>query len=150
MNPTLCPISALDRRYLAAAILITAGPTCNAAQDAITDQVLLGSWQISGSQSQEVLSFKGNNELVISSIQSKRDGKPIMPITYLSDAAYRFGNGACTVGQEAGNLFIARQSERCCFKTYQIGPTLVFDEIQTGTPTLLTLCKSKTLRKVPK
>lgn len=150
MNSAPYFMSTQKFRYIAAAIITVAMPACVAAQDALNEQALLGSWQVSGDQFQQVLTFKGNNELVMASIQSKRDGKPIVPITHLSDAAYKFGNAACNVGQESGNLFIARQSERCCFKAYKIGSTLVFDEVQTGTLTLLTLCRSKTLRKAPK
>ncbi len=139
-------------RHIVIAILGSALASHVAAQDAIAEAKLLGSWVVVGSPFQETLTFKGNNELAISTIQTKRDGKPIAPITHTSDAAYKFGSGECKVGQEAGNLFLAKQSDRCCFKIYHIGPTLVFDEVRASSkiPFPHSMCEGKTLRKVPK
>lgn len=123
------------------------------AQNEITEQKLLGSWLVvSHSLLQETLTltFKDENELLISTVQSKRNGKPITPITNTSNAAYKFGSGACSVEQEIGNLFLAKGSTRCCFNIYQIGPTLVFDEVRVGSQYLPpgSMCEGKTLRKV--
>lgn len=91
--------------------------------------------------------FKGNHELQVSSVQTKKDGKPINPITNIRDGAYTFGAGACSIGQAQGNLFMAQQSLRCCYKIYKMGATLVFDNIDPS-PSLI--CENKTLRKSAK
>ena len=139
-------------RRIVIAILGSALASHVAAQDAITEAKLLGSWLVVGSRFQETLTFKGNNELAISTVQTKRDGKPIAPIAHTSDAAYKFGPSACNVGQETGNLFLAKQTDRCCFKVYQIGPTLVFDEVRASSTMTFpySICEGKTLRNAPK
>ena len=151
MNCKLLALNGINLR-LELAILGLAMSSHVLAQDAATEQKLLGSWLVSGSPFQETLTFKGSNELLITTVQTKRVGKPIEPITHTSEAVYKFGAAACTVGQESGNLFLARQSDRCCFKIYQIGLTFVFDQIRSGSALSLgsDICQSKTLRRAAK
>jgi hypothetical protein len=118
------------------------------AQESLTEPQLLGAWQVMGSKFEETYIFKGNHELQVSSVQTKKDGKPITPITYIREGAYTFGSGACSLGQTQGNLFMAQQSMRCCYKIYKMGATLVFDNISPSPSTFLS-CENKTLRVIP-
>lgn len=114
------------------------------AQEPLTEPQLLGGWQVSDSRLDETYIFKGNHEFQISNVQAQKDGKPITPKTTTRDGAYTFGANACSIGQSQGNLFIAHQSLRCCYKIYKMGPTLIFDNVDTGP---VKICENKTLRK---
>ena len=117
-----------------------------ASQEAATDVTLIGVWPISGSAAKEVLTFAANGEFTISYTITKKDGKEIPPRTNVSDGAYKLAVGACTIGAERGNLWMVKESDRCCFNAYLMGRTLVLDEVRGNSLFTPHLCRSKTLK----
>jgi len=120
------------------------------AQERPPDASLLGEWQTLGSGTflYQYYIFKKNGELELKSIQTKRnDGKQIPPITHKWEGAYIYGQNACKLGDQSGELYIAKESERCCFRVNMIGRTLVLDQMKTDMGSWRGLCESKTLRR---
>lgn len=120
------------------------------AQERPLEASLLGEWQTLGSGTflYQYYIFRKNGELELKSIQTKRnDGKQIPPITHKWEGAYIYGQNACKLGDQSGELYIAKESERCCFHVNMIGRTLVLDQMKTDLGSWRGLCESKTLRK---
>jgi len=119
------------------------------AQEPITQAGLRGTWAVSGSKFEETLEFAGDGELQVATISRFKDGKPSSPIARRSQGAYSLGTNACRLGQEEGNLYIAKERDRCCFLAYMMGRTLVLDRIAAGNAIFIpSLCESKTMTRV--
>lgn len=118
----------------------------------LLEQTILGEWQTadSGTFNYQYFVFKKDGELELRYVQTRRDGKPITPTHNKSTAVYIFGTSACKVGEKVGELYIAKDSERCCFETNTIGKTLILDQIKPDLGSWRGLCESKTLRRTGK
>ncbi len=134
------------KAILVSCILSTAFAS-HAQLQPLTEATLTGTWQVSGSKSNEALTFSGKNDFVYSYVQKKKDGKDIPPTTQKSDGAYRLIAGACSAGQAQGNLWMVKESNRCCFSAYTMGTTLVLDEVRGSSIYTMPLCESKTLKR---
>lgn len=138
------PIPALVSIPIAFALAVT---TSN-AQEPISETAMRGPWAVSGSAVRETWTFSSQGDLLHSYTMTKKDGKEVPPTRRDSEGAYKFAAHACSVGNEKGNLWIAKESYRCCFNGYFMGKTLVLDAIQGATPTFpRSLCASKTLKR---
>ena len=126
---------------------------CNAhpiatAQELVSDIVLKGDWSISGSKSQETIKFVGQSDFMYTYVLPKKDVRDKSTMKRESEGAYKLAVGACSAGSEKGNLWIVRQSDRCCFSAYMMGKTLVLDAISGPiVPRHDGLCSSKTLKR---
>lgn len=140
--------------FLYVAIILAAMlPLTCPAQERLSESSLLGEWQTIGSGSilYQYYIFKSNGELELKSIQTKRnDGKSIPPITHKWEGAYVYGQNACKVGDQTGELYVAKEAERCCFHVNTIGKTLVLDQIKPDLGSWRGLCESKTMRRTVK
>lgn len=118
------------------------------SQEAITDLALRGAWISGKSTAKETFTFSANNEFKVVTLYTaaKKDGKEVKPVTYLSEGAYKLQNGACHVGTTVGNLWMVSNSSRCCFNSYLMGRTLVFDEVR-GSGFTMPLCESRTFKR---
>lgn len=117
-------------------------------QEAISDAALRGTWFVGGSEFREAFTFSGEGEFVHSYIVTKKGAKDIPTVEKEFEGAYKLASPACSVGAAKGNLWIVKDSDRCCFNAYLIGKTLVLDEIRG--PVVLPpgdLCNSKTLKR---
>lgn len=119
--------------------------TTPTAQELVTEPMLKGTWFITSSPIREAMTFAGDKEFVQSYVQSRKDGKEIPPVQKRSGGAYDLRPGACSVGQALGNLWVVKDSQRCCYNAYAMGKTLVLDEVK-GT-SVFGGCTSKTLRR---
>ncbi len=113
----------------------------------LTEANLTGTWQVNGSKIKEMLTFSGKNDFVYSYVQRKKDGKDIPLTAQKSEGAYKLTAGACSAGQEQGNLWMVKESNRCCFSAYTMGTTLVLDEVRGSSSFTMPLCESKTLKR---
>lgn len=132
-------------RFLAGVVLAAVAQLA-AAQDAVSEDSLRGTWMVGGSQSEESFTFTAG-EFFYGYTQRKKDGMDIPPVSVRSEGAYKFARSACSAGAVQGNLWIVRHSDRCCFNAYMMSKTLVLDEVKGGLPRISFLCRSKTLRR---
>lgn len=116
------------------------------AQDTTAGIPFNGSWQVSGSDLEETLTFDANGEFLVAHTFRKKDGKDTPPTTRIREGAYLYRAGACSAGDEKGNLWMVKEAERCCFKAYMLGKTLVLDQVG-GSSLGLGLCTSKTMKR---
>lgn len=131
--------------FVASLSIAFIGP-CAFAQEAVTDQTLKGTWLVDNSKFQESFSFSANNEFVYSYVTSKKDGKDIPPTVKKLQGAYTLSQSACSANQKQGNLWIVKDSDRCCFKAYAIGKALVLDDLNPSSLGGFGVCSNKTLR----
>ncbi len=117
------------------------------AQEAVSDASLRGTWMVGGSRLDESFTFAPDGEFYYAYTQRKKDGKDIPPITVRSEGAYKVAAGACSAGSEKGNIWVVRNSDRCCFNAYVMSKTLVLDEVKGGGLASNLLCQSKTLKR---
>lgn len=120
---------------------------CHAQIQPLTEATLTGTWLVSGSKTKETLTFSGKNDFVYSFVRRKNDGKDIPPTAQKSKGAYKLTAGACSAGQAQGNLWMVKESNRCCFSAYTMGTTLVLDELRGSSVFTMPLCESKTLKR---
>lgn len=138
-------MSSLHRTMiLAFGLLAAAGSN---AQEAISEAALRGTWLVSGSSIKESLTFLPDGEFTTTHTQTKKDGKAIPPLVRTGEGAYKLAPSACSMGQKTGNLWLVKESQRCCFVAYTIGKMLVLDEIQGSSSFPFSLCQSKTLKR---
>ena len=136
----------MAKAILVPCILATAFAS-HAQLQPLTEAALTGTWQVSGSKFKETLTFSGKNDFVYSYVQRKKDGKDIPPTAQKSEGAYKLTTGACSAGQAQGNLWMVKESNRCCFSAYTMGTTLVLDEVRGSSVFTMPLCESKTLKR---
>lgn len=117
------------------------------AQEAVSDASLRGTWMVGGSKFDESFTFAADGEFYYAYTQRKKDGKDIPPTTVRSEGAYKAAAGACSVGSAQGNVWVVRNSDRCCFNAYMMSKTLVLDEVKGGGLVGNLLCQSKTLKR---
>jgi hypothetical protein len=129
--------------------LVVASPQ-TFGQQPVTDASLRGTWNVSGSKYSEVFSFLPNNGFTYGYVEKEKRGVSIPSLERVEDGAYSFKPDMCSGGDRKGNLWIAKQSDRCCFNAYFLGKTLVLDRIAEAPPAigLRSLCTSKTLQRV--
>ncbi len=138
-------LTSLHRNMILAFGLVAAAGSN--AQEAINEAALRGTWLVSGSSIKESLTFLPDGELTTTHTQTKKDGKEIPPLVRTGEGAYKLAPSICSVGQKTGNLWLVKESQRCCFVAYTIGKTLVLDEVQRNNSFPLSLCQSKTLKR---
>lgn len=122
-------------------------PIISTAQEPLSETTLRGTWFVSGSAIKESVNFLPGNEFTTAHTQTMKDGKKIPPFVRTGEGAYKIAAGACSVGQEMGNLWMVKETQRCCFVAYRMGNMLVLDEIQGKNSFPLSLCSSKTLKR---
>ena len=113
---------------------------------------ILGEWQTSEGDSfnYHYYLFKDDGELEMRSIQTKQTSKSPGSKNDVATAVYVYGQKACKFGEISGELYIAKDSERCCFKVNTVGNTLVLDQIKRDPDTWRGICDNKTLRRTRK
>jgi hypothetical protein len=130
------------------AVTALALTTLAQAQQA-TEQSIHGKWFVSGI-ADESMTFAAGGDLFLTKIRIRKD---VPPMTVKTEGAYRVGPSACTVGPNAGNLWIVKDKSRCCFNAYHLGKSLVLDEVKgtgiTAGPAPGSICENKTLRREP-
>lgn len=139
---------------IAIAALTAAGMTLGAAamaQEMVTEGTLRGQWSIDGARNMDFIGFGPDGEFAsgyVSKPKLPKDAVSAQPTVKSNSGAYKVGDKSCNAGSQTGNLFLAQSTQRCCFKAYMLGKTLVLDELRSGgTPSLLPLCHSKTLTR---
>lgn len=134
------------------------------AQELVGEGMLRGQWAVDKARASDFIRFGPDGEFASGYVytpklppKASKESKPASkegmvpeegkPAVKTVGGAYKVGAQACTASGQQGNLFIAQGTERCCFKAYMLGKTLVLDELRAGPVSLLPLCHSKTLTR---
>ena len=135
-------------KIAAVGVLALLGATNSRGQDTSKPFSIVGTWNILGTKNPGRFNFGTDESFQHVTIFAPKPGAST-PATgnYEVSGAYKFKPAICSTKGEAGNLWIAAQSERCCFLAYQIGETLVLDVV--GTSSIFGVCTNKTLRLQP-
>lgn len=123
-------------------VLLTLLPRAALCAD-VGENTLSGEWKVAGKESDaRIIFYKGGDF----AHTWKAKGSPVVS---RRSGAYATASDVCSSGSNKGNLWVAVESDRCCFRAYFLGTALILDHVGNEIlfPEGLGLCQSKTLAR---